>query len=85
MERHYEIPQFECYIPSSKACSNNVRLWSRPEKSTQVDALRARDTKRREILALRDPLSLLVSASVEMSSSPKSIVGTSIGPEKEQR
>ena len=83
--RHYEIPQFEWYQPSSKACSSNARLWSRPEKSIEADALRARGTRRREILALRDHLCLLVSASVEMSPSPNSTVGTFIGPENEQR
>ena len=72
VERHYEILQFEYYIPSSKPFSNNVRLWSRPEKSTVVDAL-------------LDLLCLLVSASVEMSPSPKSTAGTSTGAEKEQR
>ena len=85
MERHYEFPHFECYIPSSKACSNNFRLWSRPQKSTEADALRARGTKGREILAPLDPLCLFVSASVEVSPSPKSTAGTSTGPEKEQR
>ena len=85
MGRHYEIPQFECYIPWSKACSSNARLWSRPEKSIDADALRVRGTKRREILALLDLLCLLVSVSVEMSPSPNSTAGTSIGPETEQR
>ena len=54
-------------------------------KSIDVDALRARGTRRREILALLDLLSLLVSASVETSPSPNSTVGTSIGPGNEQR
>ena len=82
---HYEIPQSEWYLPSSKACSNKIRLWSRPEKSIDADALRARGTKRREVLALRDLLCLLVSASVEMSPSQKSTIGTSFGLEDEQR
>ena len=85
MECHYESPRLKSYIPSSKACSSNVRLWSRPEKSIDADALRARGTKRREFLALLDLLCRFVSASVEMSPSPKSTAGTSIGPEKEQR
>ena len=55
------------------------------QKSIEADALRARGTKRREILALSDLLCLLVSGSVEMSPSPNSTVGTSIGPEDEQR
>ena len=75
MRRHYEIPQLERYQPSSKACSSNARLWSRPEKSIEADPLRARGTRRREILALRDLLCLLVSASVEMSPSPKQLLG----------
>ena len=83
--RHYEIPQFKWYPPSSKACSSNARLWSQPEKSMDGDALRARDTNRREIVAPHDLLCLLVSASVEKSPSPNSIAGPSIGPEKEQR
>ena len=65
--RHYESPQSEWYLPSSKACSNKTRLWSRPEKPIDADALRTRGTKRQEFLALRDLLCLLVSASVEMS------------------
>ena len=83
--RHFESPQFECYIPSSKVCSSNARLWSRSEKSIDADALLARGTTRREFLALLDFLCLLVSVSVEMPPSPNSIAGTSIGPEKEQR
>ena len=85
MEHHYESLHFEWIIPSSKACSSNVRLWSRPEKSIDADALRARGTKRQEILALLNLLCILVSASVETSPSPDSTPGTSIGPEKEQR
>ena len=85
VERHYEIPQSEWYLPSSKACSSSARLWSRPEKSIDADALCPRGSKRREILALRDLLCLLVSASIEMSPSPNSTVGTSIGPQNEQR
>ena len=69
------------YQPLSKACSSNARLWSRPEKSTEADALRAKGTMRREILALLDILCLRVSASVEMSPSPNSTAGTSTGPE----
>ena len=80
--RHYEIPQFDWYPPSSKACPSNARLWCRPEKSFDADALRARGTNRQEILALLDLLCLLVSASVEISSSPNSIAGTSVGSEK---
>ena len=85
VERHYEHPQFECYIPLSKACSNSARLWLRPEKSTEADALRARGTNRRENLALLALLCLPASASVEMSPSPKSPAGAPTGPEKEQR
>ena len=82
---HYEFPQFDGYLPSSEACSSNARLWSRPEKSIDADALRASVTKRREILALLDLLYLRVSASVEMFPSPNSTAGTSIRPENEQR
>ena len=85
MGRHYEIPQSERYLPSSKACSSNGRLWSRPEKFIDADALCAGGTKRREILALLDLLCLRVSASAEMSPSPNSACGTSIGTETEQR
>ena len=83
--RHYEFPQFKWYQSSSKACSSTARLWSRPEKFIEADALRTRGTRRREIMALRDLLCLLVSASVEMSPSPDSTVGISTGPENEQR
>ena len=83
--RHYEIPQSEWYLPWSKACSNKTRLWSRPEKSIDADALRAKGTKRREILWLLDLLCFLVSASVEMSPSPNATAGTYLGPENEQR
>ena len=83
--RHYETPQSEWYLPLSQACSSKTRLWSRPEKSIDADALRARGTKRREILALLDLLCVRVSASIEMSPSPNSTVGTSSGPENEQR
>ena len=68
-----------------KPAKSNARLWSRPEKSIDADALRARGTNRRELLALLDLLCLLVSAYVEMSPSQNSTAGTSIGPEKEQR
>ena len=85
MGRHYEVSQFECYIPSSKACSTNVQLWSRTEKSTEADALCARGTKRQEILALFDLLCMLISASVEMSPSSNLTGATSTGPEKVQR
>ena len=85
MGRHYEIRQLEWYMPSSKACSSNVRFWSRPGNSTKAAAFRARGTKRREILGLFDFLCLLISASAEMSPSLNSTAGTSTGPEKERR
>ena len=82
--RHYENPQSAWYLPSSKACCNKTQLWSRPEKSIDADALRAKGTKRREFLALFDLLCLRVSAYVEISPSPHSNAGTSIGPETKQ-
>ena len=85
VECHQGNPHPEQHSPSSKACSSNDRLWSWPKKSIDAEALRARGTKRRDILALLDLLCLRVSASVEMSPSPYSTAGTSIGPETEQR
>ena len=52
-----------------------------PAKSTEADVLRAKGTRRREILALLDLLCTRTSASVEMSPSPNSTPGTSTGPE----
>ena len=85
MECHKGNPHFKPYIPSSKACSNKTRLWSRPEKSIAADALCAKDTKRRETLALLDLFCLRVSASVEMCPPPNATAGTSVGSENEQR
>ena len=53
--------------------------------SVGADALCAKGTRRRVILALRDPCCLFVSASVEMSPSPKLATATSAGPELQQR
>ena len=50
-------------------------------KSIEADALRAKGTKRQDILAHLDLLCLFISTSMEMSTSPKSATGTSTGPE----
>ena len=85
MGHHWENPHFDWYIPLSKACSNKVWLWSRPKKSIEGDALRARGTKQRYILAVPDRLCFFISASVELSPSSKLTNGTSVGPDKQQR
>ena len=77
-------PHFSRYIPSPRACSENVRLLSRLDNSIGADALRAKGTKRRVILALFDLLCLFVPASVEMSPSPKLATGTSAGTERQE-
>ena len=82
---HQGNPYLEQHSPLSKACSSNARLWFRPEKSFDAEALHAWGTQRREILALLDLPCLRVSASVEMSPSPNSTAGTSIGPGIDQR
>ena len=69
----------------SKACSNKVRLRARLEKTIGVDELCAKGNKWRVIPAFHALLCLFVSASVEMSVSPDLAVGTSAGPEKQQR
>ena len=82
MERHQKYPHFNICVPSSKTGSINVQKCSRLEKSIGAEALCAKSTKRRVILALVDLLCLFVSASVEMSSSPKLDIGNSAGPDK---
>ena len=62
-------------------CSTLIGL----EKSLGADALSTRGTKRQNIPAPIDVLCLFVSASVEMSPSPKLAFGTSAVPEKQQR
>ena len=79
-----EVSPFQLIHSIVESLLNNVWLGSWLEKSIGADTLYANGTKRPVILARLDFLCFFVSASVEMSLSPKLATGNSIGPEVQQ-